>query len=218
MLINEKALARQLKEAWRSGGYRVADLDGLMYIAAYTWAITIRTEDIPRKVIGLLAEHLGYLPDDTPVRVHKGMDNQTMILDELTKLFIDLDEGNWYPACATNIIWKDSWRLFQRADHNIHGVDIALLDLLNHAGLKGQEVREDGKATRYCGDEEQTVFLMPMDRKDNLHLDFIEQFDWRLDENGVARVIEHHNAANPQLSLLGEDANEEEVTGEGEED
>lgn len=214
MLINEKALARQLKEAWRSGGYKVADIDGLMFIATIDWAIIIRTEDIPRKVIGLLAEHLGYLPDEDPVHVRKGMDNQMMIVDELTELFHELNTGNWHSACATNIIWKDSWRLFQRADHNIHGVDIALLDLLNHAGIKGQDVREDGKATRYCGDEEQTVFLVPMDRKDNLHLDFIEQFDWRLDENGVARVIEKHNAENPQLSLVDDDTGGDSEAGE----
>lgn len=68
MIVHEKGLLRAMKEAWKhGGGYNVAvekDLAGVanMVISTGWWTVIVAMDELPRKVLGMIAEHLGDLP------------------------------------------------------------------------------------------------------------------------------------------------------------
>lgn len=62
MVINEKALIAQMKEAYKSGGYTVAAVgDRMMFTNGY-WLATIDRDNVPAPLLGLLAEHIRDVP------------------------------------------------------------------------------------------------------------------------------------------------------------
>lgn len=63
MVVNEKALVRGMKDAFKAGGYTVAaGEDGTLAIYNARWAVQMEEKNIPREVLSLLALHMGYLP------------------------------------------------------------------------------------------------------------------------------------------------------------
>lgn len=65
MVINEKTLVREMKEAYKSGGYTVICRPGeTTVIFCPSWVVEINNENLPREVLGLLALHMGYLPKE----------------------------------------------------------------------------------------------------------------------------------------------------------
>ena len=66
MVIMEKGLLRLMKEAYKAGGYNVMvdTVDGEEYLCVqyWGWMAGIQLVNVPRKVLGLLAEHMGRLP------------------------------------------------------------------------------------------------------------------------------------------------------------
>ena len=67
MVVDEKGLLAAMKEEYKSLGYKVAadDRSGVenVIISAPLWTVVIRKEDLPRKVLGLIAEHVGEIPE-----------------------------------------------------------------------------------------------------------------------------------------------------------
>lgn len=67
MVINEKGLTRAMKDAFKNMGYKVAadDSGGIeeLMIAAPGWVVVIEKKNVPRKVLGLIAEHVGEIPE-----------------------------------------------------------------------------------------------------------------------------------------------------------
>ena len=70
MVINESGLLAAMKDSYKCGGYHVALTvvhNKKCYLIAgygYGWAAVIRQHKMPRKVLGLLAEHIGRLPEE----------------------------------------------------------------------------------------------------------------------------------------------------------
>lgn len=65
MVIREQSLVREMKEAFKSGGYTVICRPGGTTVIMYSyWAVEINNENLPREVLSLLALHMGYLPKE----------------------------------------------------------------------------------------------------------------------------------------------------------
>lgn len=66
MVVNEKGLLRAMKDAYKRTGYTVAAENKAaienIIIATHKWAVTVEKKNLPRKVLGLIAEHLGDIP------------------------------------------------------------------------------------------------------------------------------------------------------------
>lgn len=66
MIVKEKGLLRLMKEAYKGSGYTVAcdegDYEDYLCISYWGWKVGIAWDATPRKVLGLLAEHIGRLP------------------------------------------------------------------------------------------------------------------------------------------------------------
>lgn len=65
MVINEKALVRELKEAFKGIGYTVMVMTGDRWVFAHgeNWIAEIEGQDnVPREALALMVLHMGYLP------------------------------------------------------------------------------------------------------------------------------------------------------------
>lgn len=68
MTINEKGLLKCMRDSYKHGGYHVAatvyDAEEWLMITSYgySWMVMIQWDNVPRKVLGLIAEHIGKLP------------------------------------------------------------------------------------------------------------------------------------------------------------
>jgi hypothetical protein len=66
VIVKEKGLLRQMKEAWKGSGYTVMvdeiNREDYLCISYWGWKVGIAWDTVPRKVVGLLAEHIGRLP------------------------------------------------------------------------------------------------------------------------------------------------------------
>ena len=65
MVIREQSLVREMKEAYKGGGYTVIRTEEeTTVILCPCWAVEINNENLPREVLSLLALHMGYLPQE----------------------------------------------------------------------------------------------------------------------------------------------------------
>ena len=86
MIVDGKALASAMREAFRNSGYEVAghatENGGYMMIKGPTWIVNIQRKSVDRKVLGLIAEHIGQLPYTGEAwRTNKNEGVQTLLMD-----------------------------------------------------------------------------------------------------------------------------------------
>lgn len=123
MVVNEKGLLKAMKDAYRGVGYKVAaeeDEDGTVSIivAAPAWIAIIEQKNMPRKALGLIAEHVGTIPvpgEAYMVRVKE--DTQTeiygMALRDLNSLREEEQQETARIVKRTNIT-LGGYRIWQR--------------------------------------------------------------------------------------------------------
>lgn len=63
-MLNEKGLAACMKAAWKGRGYTVLATGDMLFLNAKTWGAGCMRDGFPRNCLGLLASHLGALPED----------------------------------------------------------------------------------------------------------------------------------------------------------
>lgn len=61
-MVNENRLVGAVKDAWKHEGYQACIVDGRAIIKTGFFLVQIREEHIPRKLLGLLVEHIGEIP------------------------------------------------------------------------------------------------------------------------------------------------------------
>lgn len=64
MVINEKALVRQMKEAYKTYGYTVAVVGERMMMTNGFWIASIDVDNVPAALLGMLAEHIRDVPKE----------------------------------------------------------------------------------------------------------------------------------------------------------
>lgn len=84
MIVNEKALVSAMKDSYKGGGYSVAFGGGTVRLAGHCWSVRCDEDELPRKVLGLIAEHLGKIPKDgTAFRISKALGIQQQLFEEM---------------------------------------------------------------------------------------------------------------------------------------
>lgn len=74
MVVHEKALMREMKEAYKGAGYTVMVRPGDEWvISSRAWAVAIEGQgNVPNEVLSLIVLHMGFLPErETAYRVYK---------------------------------------------------------------------------------------------------------------------------------------------------
>ena len=64
MVINEKALVKAMKAAYKGDGYVVGCQGNSLFLETRMWKVVAELENFPRKALGLIAEHMGQIPTD----------------------------------------------------------------------------------------------------------------------------------------------------------
>ena len=64
MVVNEKALVRQMKESYKSQGYQVLVNNDAMVICNGSWLVEIDLDNVPNEVLSLIALHTRKIPDE----------------------------------------------------------------------------------------------------------------------------------------------------------
>lgn len=170
-MINEKGLLRAMKNAYRGGGYEVAGYgeENTLFINGYSWCVAVPQKQCPRKVLALLVEHVGLIPEGESFRVQKGEGAQDVLLsvalgpkNRLGKL---LSEEEPEEIRKTAMTWK-GWRIWQKTDS---GIVMAFDSGLTAIGLGLPETYGDFLVWDEAGE---VVCVMP--GKDVLDLEFRE--------------------------------------------
>ncbi len=119
MIINEKAMVRQLKAAYKSGGYTVAGLekDGVEELLIYAghWLAHIRRRNVPKSVLAAIVSHTGTIPaTGEAYRIRKN-DVQTFLCDEAVKVagtMAEKKQEEFYDLQKTPLTYQD-WEIWQ---------------------------------------------------------------------------------------------------------
>ena len=120
-MIDERGLLSAMKSTWRSEGYTVAgyreDGERVLCIHGASWLAAIPYSAISRKVLALLVEHLGEIPDGAAWTVRKGAGVQGQIMDvvltRLDGLRRHIEEGEEELILRSSMMWK-GYEVWQR--------------------------------------------------------------------------------------------------------
>lgn len=160
MVINEKALLSRMKEAYKSGGYTVAVRGHLHMIQTPTWAVEIESKNLPRDVIGLLAVHMGFLPEPgTAYKITRTKSDpqvQSMIFEDAVKPVENLEAVPIAVGMKKTRVTLDGRNVWQR---NI-GLGVELLAPELEALLKKTENVDMAEGAFRCIGEISRVYLM----------------------------------------------------------
>lgn len=97
MVIDEKGLIRVMNAAHKSDGYKVAVEDSAdivnVIISHPLWTVVIQKSELPRKVLGLIAEHVGEIPKPGTAYQVKKRQTQTEIFSMAIQVLQDFHSG-----------------------------------------------------------------------------------------------------------------------------
>ena len=126
-MIDERSLLAAIKDAWRTGGYSVVGNGGELVLQGSGWLAVLPRGIVPRKVLALLVEHLGEIPDAAAWKVYKKQGAQAqmvdMALEAVDTIRRELEsEPNPQEAHRTAMTWKN-WEVWQT-----EGLKVATFD------------------------------------------------------------------------------------------
>lgn len=148
MIIKEKGLLRMMKEAYKRSGYTVAafEADGDTYLFIHNpgWCVSMELGNVPRKVLGLIAEHIGKLPKiEEGYRVSKEAVQQEIFAVAAAPGMEMMEEASVLlshePVRRTRITWDgcDAWQNTVTMEIALVKPDVAGIALFN----KEQDIR-----------------------------------------------------------------------------
>lgn len=115
-MIDERGLVAAIKDTWRHEGYGSGD-ERVLCLNGASWLAVMPRRTTSRKVLGLLAEHLGDIPDATAWTVQKGRGAQSqmmdMVLGHMDNLRRRIAESDGETILRTNMTWK-GYEVWQR--------------------------------------------------------------------------------------------------------
>lgn len=98
MVVSEKGLMAAMKDAYKSDGYQVAvdESGGIDNVIIHNsmWTVVIMKSELPRKVLGMIAEHIGEIPRLGTAFQVKKKETQTEIFNIVAGAPMDYHSGN----------------------------------------------------------------------------------------------------------------------------
>lgn len=175
MVINEKGLCSAMKDAFkkRSTGYKVAAQHGQgvvqeLVLVAPGWTAILNRENAPRKVMGLIVEHLGDLPQVGRAAHVQDEQTQTEIFDMAIPEKPELIPG--VDVRRTQLTWC-GYQIWQRTDNlDVFAVSAKVEDLLDNFNVP---VRLTTEGQLYAAGVASELYFSPVqlmqDRMPALH-------------------------------------------------
>lgn len=188
MIISEKGLCKAMNDAAAHGGYKLRFNydDDTLTVLTEEWLVNVETEKIPRKVLGLIVEHFGYIPEGGCYCVRKKKDEvdiQNYMHATFSVDVLNIATGNTLPALYTGItVWNRA--LYVSEIGTLRGAEPVHFGLLE-IGTKPSMVssaENKGKSLMFA-DEESSVFISICDSSflpeaKQTIWDSLEQINW----------------------------------------
>lgn len=188
MVINGKALVREMKEAFKRNGYTViCDPRGTTVICCGFWAVEIDNADVPRQALSLMALHMGFLPEEGDAyKIIKGKDEpivQTQIYESAVAPIRALDTEAVLDTTSASVMEKtiltyDGCNVWQNAseDKSVLLVNPALEGIM--ARKRDSIVHRAGNALCLKG-EVSKAYIMRVDcDKQKPQMDHLADIRW----------------------------------------
>ena len=127
MVINEKALVRQMKEAYKTYGYTVAVVGERMMLTNGFWLASIDVDNVPAGLLGMLAEHIRDVPKEGQAyKVIKDKDGayvQHRIIEEavapLVRLAKEKEEAGYLKLMRRSSLTLAGMQLWQAPESSV---------------------------------------------------------------------------------------------------
>lgn len=154
MVINEKALVKAMKAAYKGDGYVVGCQGDELFVESAMWKVVADLKNFPRKALGLIAEHMGQIPTDGMVYQIREDEAQTKItekgadfrgisddeeLEEIYKTRLTYGAGNiWQMAIGGRLLWvmPENENLMQNSERAPAGAVNALASAVAGKALR----------------------------------------------------------------------------------
>lgn len=187
MVINDKALVREMKEAYKGGGYNVIIRPGScrVVISCFSWTVEIDGENLPREALSVLALHMGCLPEEGEAyKIMKGAKEPTvqkMIFEtamepvrRMEKAVAEAREA--VPvAVKKTLLTFDGWNVWQKTGNN----GIVLVDPAYESMLrKLDEVIAAGDAIYKEGTISKAYIMRGTEGMYENQLNYLGQIPW----------------------------------------
>lgn len=123
MVVNEKALVREMKAAYKEGGYTVAVWDGDWVISGTGWTVIVEgIGNVPREALSLIVLHMGFLPENGEAwEIFKG-DNGPLIqkrvfeeaIEQVRRMEAEAEDAPANSEVRPTGLWLGNVRVWQR--------------------------------------------------------------------------------------------------------
>ena len=174
MIINEKALIREMKEAYKRYGYTVAvDSDDYWTISGGNWAVQIDGQNnVPNQILSLIVLHI-YKTKDGP-QVQEAIPG--VELEHVGKLqaLIRLPERKPQYINATNL-WLSQYRVWQQPEN----LQIVLVEPQSESLIATKKYVELVSGVLFKSGEISSVYIWPYkDEDEKAHIQHLEGMQW----------------------------------------
>lgn len=164
-MIHEKELFAQLKREWKGLGYEVYPTSQGFLLTGIGWAVEIPAGLMPRKVLGMLVEHIGEIPESA-WKVNKA-GPQSISVGMAVDVRSAMEEAEVQSVAVTTILYKGR-ELWQREDGKVfafHGELTAMAEGEWLCGERGMLLSDEGGR----------VYIHKCDTKDDPVLEALEK-------------------------------------------
>ncbi len=182
MILSEKGLIKQMKEAYKAGGYDFVMDSQQIIVAAPTWLIRCSTRMFPKEALGLVVQHIGALPDHPCYHVSKAAVQTAMesVVRSTLEGMENLTPETGDALKKTCITWKGT-EVWQRCkDLAIVRMDPALTDLVASMKIDAAVCSTEGIYVGFYG-EASAVWLTGCKNvkdDDTLGMDYLSGYQW----------------------------------------
>lgn len=119
MVVSESGILAAMRDAFKGAGYKVANDDSggteQIMIGAPGWVVVMEKKNIPRKVLGLIAEHVGDIPEPGQAYQVSKKQTQTEVFSMSMQLLTGMkNEEKERRLCKKTSVVLDGFPLWQR--------------------------------------------------------------------------------------------------------
>ena len=132
-MIEERALCAAMKAAWRGAGYEVYAAEDTLVITTDEMGVEMSRRNVSRKVLSLLALHLGEIPDGTAYSVRKDNVQQEMLdvaMSHWDGVRNRVDGAERRVLRRTPMDWKNRGVWQEDGTGRVHAFDRDLTDII----------------------------------------------------------------------------------------
>lgn len=162
MIINESGLTRAIKKAYRYGGYTVFRRGETVTVYCDQWCVQCEREIFPRKALGAIVEHAGFMPDDGEAyQISKSGEPQVEGFDMAMDTARYWGSAEQTQSAEVTTLTFCGYQLIQDTEpgetgvRKLHGAPLGSLEILEWPVVRDKRaVIADGCRAVYTGDKE----------------------------------------------------------------